>query len=251
MNHLVSHPLGHYRFLPGIAPYSCGVIADPGHEIVHVTLRMPQPWRNGFELVDRFLTDQGRHRTDLCAMELRSPRPFSMEGFIEFNWSYCEVLEEWGVFVDGANPIARTNVCPISLDSSQPVLQAFSFVRPNPAIQQQTFVVAGAGELVEGTLVADGILRHGDTSAAAILEKARYVCEVMADRLDGLGVDSKEITEVNVYTIHTIHPLMETLLLDRLPAAKHRGVCWHFTRPPIVDIEFEMDVRGVLARMMV
>ena len=42
---LLHNPQGHYRFLKGIAPYSCGVIADEGFEIVHVTLATPPPWR--------------------------------------------------------------------------------------------------------------------------------------------------------------------------------------------------------------
>ena len=36
---LVDHPVGNYRFLPGIAPYSCGVVSAPGYEIVHVLVR--------------------------------------------------------------------------------------------------------------------------------------------------------------------------------------------------------------------
>ena len=248
MLRLNAHPTGHYRFLPGISPYSCGVIADPGYEVVRVSLQVPESWREGFERVDTFLRDQGRQRVELCAMELRSPRPFTMEGFIAFNRRYCAVLEEWGVFVDGLNPIARTNVCPIALDSPEPVLHAFSFVRPNPELAQQTFIVAGAGELVEGTLVNDGILRRGETSPQALVEKARYVCEVMTDRLRGLAAKWSEVTAVNAYTIHSLHPLMEAMLLERLPAARGHGVCWHYTRPPVVDIEYEMDLHGVASQ---
>ena len=71
MTPLISHPNGSYCFLPGIAPYSCGVIANPGHEIVHVTLEVARPWREGFGFVNRFLREQGRQRAELCAMELR------------------------------------------------------------------------------------------------------------------------------------------------------------------------------------
>lgn len=38
---LTDHPAGNYRFLPGIAPCSCGVVASPGFEIVQVTLQRP------------------------------------------------------------------------------------------------------------------------------------------------------------------------------------------------------------------
>ncbi len=250
MTRLISHPAGHYQFLPGIAPYSCGVIADPGHEVVHVTLQVPQHWRVGLDQVDRFLRDHGRQRAELCAIELRSPQPFTMELFVKFNRGYCAILEEWGVFVDGVNPIARTNVCPIALDSLEPVLHAFSFVRPSAASEQRTFIVAGAGELAEGTLVSDGIVRRGETSPEAIAEKARYVCDVMAERLSSLDVGWNEVTAANVYTIHTIHPLMETLLQDRLPSAQRLGVCWHYTRPPVIDIEYEMDLRGVVTQWL-
>ncbi len=247
----VPHPRGSYRFLPGIAPYSCGVIANPGHEIVHVTLAVALPWRDGFDFVDRFLREQGRPRAELCAMELRSPRPFTLPGFIEFNRGYCSVLEEWGVLLDGINPIARTNVCPIALAGPEPILHAFAFVRPNAGLQRQTFIVAGAGELVAGTLVNDGILRRGETSAEAIAEKARYVCEVMAERLRGLNGTWAEVTAVNVYTIHPLHLFMESLVLPGLPAARRHGVTWHYARPPVIDIEFEMDLHGVVTQWVV
>jgi len=248
MTLIVSHPRGSYRFLPGIAPYSCGVIANPGHEIVHVTLDVARPWHEGFGFVDRFLREQGSQRAELCAMELRSPKPFTMQGFIEFNRGYCSVQEEWGVFAHGVNPIARTNVCPIKLDGPEPVLHAFSFVRPNAGLQRQTFIVAGAGELVEGTLVNGAIVRRGETSAEAIAEKARYVSEVMAERLRGLGATWDEVTTINAYTVHPLHPLLKALLLPTLPAARRHGVNWHYARPPVIDIEYEMDLQGVVTR---
>jgi len=246
MTRLTAHPSGHYHFLPGIAPYSCGVVADKGHEIIRVSLQVPQLWRNGFDIVDKNLRKAGHERSALCAMELRSPQPFTIEGFIEFNRAYCAVLEDWNIFVDGVNPVARTNVCPLSVDAPDPVLHAFSFVRPNSSRKQQTFVVAGAGELLDGILVKDGIWRCGETSGEALAEKARYVCDVMADRLQGLAANSNEVTTLNAYTVHNIHPLLGQLL-DDLPAARRCGICWHYTRPPVIDIEFEMDMRGILA----
>ena len=130
-------------------------------------------------------------------------------------------------------------------------MHAFSFVRPNAGLQRQTFIIAGAGELVEGTLVNDGILRRGETSSDAIAEKARYVCEVMAERLRSLHGTEDEVTTVNVYTIHPLHPLMETLVLPGLPPTRRHGVTWHYTRPPVMDIEFEMDLQGVVTQWVV
>ena len=104
---LIAHPKGHYRFLQGIDPYSCGVVAEPGWEIVRVVLAEPLPWREGFERVDAHLAAEGCERVSLCAMELRSPVPFTMQGFIDFNREYCAVLRAWGLYVDELNPVAR------------------------------------------------------------------------------------------------------------------------------------------------
>jgi hypothetical protein len=37
---------------------------------------------------------------------------------------------------------------------------------------------------------------------------------------------------------------MKDLLIPRAGAATLHGIDWHFARPPIREIEFEMDVRG-------
>jgi len=52
------------------------------------------------------------------------------------------------------------------------------------------------------------------------------------------------VTAVEVYTVHSISGLMRDLLLPRIGGAGIHGIRWHFARPPIEEIEFEMDVRG-------
>jgi len=102
-------PGGNYRFLPGIAPFSSGVVALPGYQVVHVTLRAPIPWRDGFALIDRHLRPEGRPRAALCAIELRSPTPFSFEGFervLEENldvWAVKAFEDQIQSFVDHAD----------------------------------------------------------------------------------------------------------------------------------------------------
>src|SRR5262249_38202786 len=97
-------------------------------------------------------------------IELRSPTPFSFRGFGEFNAEYARLLEAWGLFVDGVNPVARTNVAPTVGPPAEPVLYGFSYSRPCGPSLPPPFVVAGAGELPEGVLDAKGIFRAGDTS---------------------------------------------------------------------------------------
>jgi hypothetical protein len=237
-------PTRGYRFLPGIPAFSSGTVAMPGHEIVHVTLGAPQPWRDGFARIDRHLREQGRPRTALCGIELRSPAPFTFEGFARFNDGYRSVLAEWDILLGEDNPIPRTNVAPVAAAPAEPSLYAFAYTAPGTT-PAPTFVVAGAGEMRDRAQGAEGIVRHGDTSPDAMREKARFVMGIMQDRLRALGGDWSRVTAIAVYTAEPIHGfLLEDILGPAGPAAIH-GVRWFPSRPPIRGLEFEMDLRGV------
>jgi hypothetical protein len=226
---------GGYSFLRGIGPYSAGVVAAPGFAIEHVRLSHAVPLDFGFFLVDGHLKATGRPRAALCAMALRSPTPFTFPGFDQFNARYIDVLKSWDLFVDGVNPIARTNVAPEVDPPHEPSLYSFAYTVPELG-PGGSFVVAGAGELPEGSLNPRDVV-PGDIPA-----KARFVLGLMEARLHGLGRDWDDVTITNIYTVHDL-PTPE--ILARIgPAARH-GLTWHFTRPPIVTIEFEMDLRGV------
>ena len=80
-------------------------------------------------------------------MELRSPAPFTMQGFIDFNREYCAVLKAWGLYVDELNPVARTNVAPACDPLDVPSAVCLSYAIPNDQIDRKTLIVAGAGEL--------------------------------------------------------------------------------------------------------
>jgi hypothetical protein len=242
---LIPHPRGDYLFLPGISPYSCGVVSAPGFEIAHVTFRRPIAYRRIFDLIEQHLKDRGRPNAALCGIELRSPRPFTFNGFAEFNAGYSATLEEWGLFVDGINPVARTNVAPEVDPRSEPVLLGFSYTRECDPSFPPTFVVSGAGELPEGVLAHEAIIRVGDTSAEAMIEKASFVMDLMETRLHGLRADWSRVTAVNIYTVHALERILPEVILKRIGTAGALGVRWFFSRPPIVGIEFEMDLRGV------
>jgi hypothetical protein len=242
---LISHPEGDYRFLPGIAPYSCGAVSVSGFEIAHVTLHRPVPYEQGFHLIEKQLKSEGRPKAALCGVELRSPQPFTFQGFAEFNAEYASILKDWGLFVDGINPVARTNIAPEPGFFREPVLYGFSYTRACDLGLPPTFVVAGAGELPEGVLADEAIIRGGDISADAMAEKAFFVLDLMENRLNGLGADWSRVTAVDVYTVHSLDRLLPEAILKRAGSAAIHGIRWFFSRPPIERIEFEMDVRGV------
>jgi hypothetical protein len=237
---------GQYRFLPGIDAFSSGAVAMPGHDIVHATLQSPIPYRDGFALIDGHLGALGRPRAALCAIELRSPRPFSFGGFDEFNRGYRAILEDWKLLVDGVNPIARTNVAPVVAPPAEPSLYGFSYTVPTEGAAPgatPTFVVAGSGD-VRGRTAAD-IVRRGETSPEALAEKAGYVMQTQQARLTGLGASWADVTAVDIYTPHPVHALLERAILPAMGGAAIHGVHWFLSRPPIDGLEYEMDMRGV------
>ena len=245
---LMTHPTGKYSFMVGIAPYSCGVVAEPGYEIVHATLVRGIPWRVGFQGIERFLESEGLPKDALCGIQLRCPAAHAMDGFIEFNSEYIQVLRDWKLNVGDFNPIARTNVSPHKNAPEETHLYAFAFVRSS-RIARPTFVVAGTGELRDGTLVEQGIIRRGEVSPDALQEKAQYVMDVMTERLQTLKGSWNEVNRINIYTVHPIDSLIREVVSSRIGNAARHGIHWFDTRPPVQEIEFEMDLRGVATEL--
>jgi hypothetical protein len=246
---LRDHPTGDYRYMPGISAFSCGTVARPGHEIVHVTLATPVPWRAGFARIARHLHEVGRPRTALCGVELRSPAPFTFDGFGKFNEGYRALLAEWGILVGDDNPIPRTNVCPVVAAPPEPSLYAFAYTQPG-ATPAPTFIVAGAGELRDRAQGPEGIVRHGDTSPEGMREKARFVMATMQDRLRTLGGDFRRVTTIDIYTAQPIHAVVLDEVLALAGAAAIHGVRWYPSRPPIQGLDYEMDMRGVARELV-
>ncbi len=241
---LIENRKGNYSFLRGISPYSAGVVAASGYEIEHARLNPARPLGEGFKLIEGRLKALERPKQALCGIELRIPHAFSFQGFSDFNTGYVQVLKSWDILLEGGlNPVARTNVAPVVNAPAEPVLYGFSYT---VASQQtaRTFVVAGAGELPEGSLKPEDVVRRGDTSPDALREKVRYVIGLMQGRLEGLGVGWSGVTATDVYTVHDIHPLLAREILPRMGPASFHGITWQYARPPIVTIEYEMDLRG-------
>lgn len=240
---LIANPKGNYSFVQGIAPYSAGAVAEPGFEMVHVRFQQPIPLAQGFERVKAHLTSRQRPLQALCGMELRSPKPFTFQGFADFNSSYINVLKSWDIFLGPTNPVARTNIAPEIGPPPVPSLYGFTYTLPSPR-REKTFVVAGAGELPEGSLDPHDVIRSGQTSPEALREKARYVMGLMTGRLKGLGVGWDQVNVTEVYTVHPICGFLAQELVRPMGASQIHGITWHYARPPIVSIEFEMDLRG-------
>ena len=91
-------------------------------------------------------------------------------------------LESWGIYHQGTNPVARSNVCPEIGAPEAPGFHAFSYTVPVDT-KAKSFVIAGSGEVPEGKdNYFDHVVRRGDQSPEALAEKARFVLAEMERR---------------------------------------------------------------------
>jgi hypothetical protein len=234
---------GGYAFIQGVFQYSAGVAALPGFRIERVRFAELVPLARGFERIAAHLKSVGRPLTAFCACELRSPAPFTEDGFRAFNRVYVGTLAEWGVFANEVNPVARSNVCPEIDPPAEPSFHAFAFTIEDTGASP-SFVIAGSGESVEGKAnYRDHIIARGDTSPSGLRAKANWVLGEMERRMAAVGASWRDTTAVQLYSVHDIHPFLGDELVRR-GAARH-GLTWHFNRPPVVELDYEMDCRGV------
>ena len=236
---------GGYRYVRGPFQYSAGVAAEAGFTLERVRFEEPVPVAEGFERIAAHLEAAGRPLTAFAACELRSPAPFSDQGFVDFNRVYVGTLASWGIFADEENPVARSNVCPEIHEPAEPSFHAFTYTIPAPAPRgSPAFVIAGSGEAEEGPgPYRERTVRYGDTSAEGLREKARFVLAAMESRMAALGVSWRDARATQVYTVFNLHPFLADEIEAR-GAARH-GLTWHYARPPVQGLDFEMDVRAV------
>ena len=219
---------GGYRYIKAGFQFSSGVAAEAGFAIERARLARPLPLEAGFGAIEAHLAALGRPSTAFAACELRSAEPFTEQGFEDFNREYVKTLARWGIYRDGVNPVARTNVCPQYDRPREPVLFAFSYSVAAES-RRGSFIVAGGAEVRGG-------------SADALREKVRYVVELMEGRLKALGYCWADASATSAYTVHDIGALIGPEIAARGAAAG--GLTWHLARPPVQGLEFEMDVRG-------
>jgi hypothetical protein len=240
---------GNYRFIPAVFQYSSGAAAEAGFEIERVRFDRLVPLAEGFAQIANYIKSAGRPLTSFCACELRSPAAFTDEGFRAFNLHYVKTLAEWGIYDGATNPVARSNVCPEIDPPAEPSFHAFSFTRPSQTTSP-SFVIAGGAEAREGAgPYAERIVRYRDLSPDGIREKVRFTTGAMEQRLAAFGFTWKDTTGVQAYSIRDFHPVLADELVRR--GAMRSGLTWHFARPPVIDLEYEMDCRRVLREVVI
>src|ERR671937_2910775 len=96
---------GDYRYIKAGFQFSSGFAAASGFAIERARLARALPLAAGFSAVEAHLAALGRPSTAFAACELRSPEPFTEQGFYEFNRVYVQTLERWGIYTPGDRPV--------------------------------------------------------------------------------------------------------------------------------------------------
>ena len=244
---LVDNAKGNYRFIRGYgAPFSSGAVANPGFEIVHATFRPFAPLLEGYGLIETHMREAGRPINAVCGVELRIPEPLTPAGFDEFNRGYIERLTSWGMLVEGLNPVARTNVAPASSPIPGPSIYGFYYTVPASKDAPPGFVLAGVPEIASREQGKREIVAAGDVSLQGLRRKTACVMQALGGLLGEMAVGWADASSVNLYTVHDLYPLFSSDLLPALGAAAYRGIRWHYSRPPVIGLELEID--GYAAR---
>jgi hypothetical protein len=246
---LIDNPKGGFSFVKGIGPFSSGAVANPGFEIVHAVAHPLIKLDDGYGVVERHMRDAGRPLNAVCGMELRIPKPLTPAGFEEFNRGYLKRLATWDVHLDGNNPIARTNVAIEIAPVAEPVLFGFYYTVP-ASTRSRTFVLAGAGEVKSMRGNDLEIVAGSDVSASGLTQKTKFVMDLLGTRLSEMKMTWGDATVVNLYTVHDAHPVIASTILPAIGVAAHRGITWHYSRPPIIAMELEIDAHAATSEIM-
>ena len=225
---IARNPAGAYSFLAAEGrPFSGGVAADHGFDLVHATFERPLAIEEGLAAAASHLSSVARPVEAIAGFELRIPEPFTSKGFEAFNRRYVEGLTSMGLVVDGLIPAARTNVAPTGGGVSEPSVHALTYTVPGNR-GRPAFVMSGVPEEEPGDL-------------EAMLES---MMRVLSTRMEELGVMWVDATVIQLYGVDVVQGLLDQNVLRRLgPAALH-GIHWFPSLPPIEGLRMEIDVRS-------
>ena len=176
--------------------------------------------------------------------------------FIEFNKRYVSTLQKWGIYqaqqadTKAINPVARTNVCPEFFGPQEISMLAFTYTVPCEVNAKVNFVLSGAGDARPGSEpYKDRIIAYGDHSQSGLQVKIEFVIQEMEKRLESLGFTWNDVACTQAYSVHNIGGLVERLLAGQ--GFMRNGLSWHYARPPVMGLDFEMDLRGTVNQVYI
>ncbi|MCX7383636.1 MAG: hypothetical protein NT133_19980 [Alphaproteobacteria bacterium] len=247
MSGAIAVPAGGYSYLVGgPPPFSNGVAAMAGYRLTRVRLRGEVPLAEGLAMAAAHLAGIGRPGAALVACELRSPAPMTRGDFTTFNTHYVGLLRKHGFGAAEGYPVARSNMAPLFAPPAVNTLFAFTYTAPVEAgAGGRDYLISGKPE---STATPPGVIAPGLVSPAGMAAKAAYVIAELQARVAALGRDWAEITGAQAYTMHSLDGIMDLL---RSSGLANVGLALFPSYPPVVGLDFEIDVRSVSVELVV
>lgn len=226
---------GNYRYLASPdRPFSSGVIANSGYDLVHAKFDRLLPLDEGLNSAKRHVEEAGRRVTAIAGFELRLPKPLARKDFDSFNEGYVKSLSALGLAIDGQLPATRTNVAAILDAPNEPSLYGFLYTVPSK-VDRRAFVLSGAPE-------------QSGTSPGAMLDS---IVSALSERLGKLGASWADATTIQLYCVANVQQEVMESVLEQVGRASIHGIRWFPSYPPIEGLNFEIDARSVSAEVLV
>ena len=208
-------------------------------------VREPLPLAAGFAWIERYLGEQGVPLAAFCACELRSPAQFTDTGLYRIQPPLhrhatalgrddrTRTTTRWRAATSSHRSTSRPNRA--STRSASRVLP--------PARQGRSSSPAAARRATDPRRIASA---RCVTARPAPTRCVRRRCSCWGGWRSGwpsLGKTWADTTATQVYTVYDVHTSLADEIVRR-GAARH-GLVWHFARPPVEGLEYEMDCRSV------
>ena len=81
--------------------------------------------------------------------------------------------------------------------------------------------------------------------------KAASILDKLAAALEALGVGWHNATDLTVYCAHPLHDLLKTTLYPLIGVPPASSIHLITARPPILELDLELDARGGQAELRV
>jgi hypothetical protein len=249
MTEIMQFEPGNYEFMhaPG-GPFSAGVTPMKGYALRRARFGRPVPMADGFSFIKAHLEREGRPVTALAACELRSPAAMTMAEFQAFNAQYLQTLHAWGCRLGDINTLARSNIAPITEIPGGSSFFAFTYTVPEQNAAGD-FLISGKPEIRDGITGPERVFGGRDVSVRGLEAKARFVMDALRERVTALKCDWSGITAAQIYCVHDVRPLLETVFVEA--GLSQIGIATYPAWPPVRDCEFEADVRRVRTEIVV
>lgn len=226
---LAHNAAGGYRFLPAPgSPYSSGVIADSGLDLVRVRFERPVALDQALAFARRHLEGTGRPTAALAGFELRINRPFNRDEWSAFNSGYISRLASLGLQIDGVMSAARTNVAPSGPAIGEPSVFAFSYTAPGTR-GRPAYILSGVPEEEPGDPAAN----------------VDSIVKVLSGRMAALGARWSDATALQLYGVDNVQDLLVDKVLSLGGDSAVHGIHWYPSLPPIEGLRLEIDVRSI------